>query len=82
MVLVRGAEQLDEEDFFAWPSFRPRNYDCSTRPNLPLDLSHIAERSPILGTEGRSRYAAGSAGRSSICCSWTLPPPKIRAEAG
>ncbi|MGH6896474.1 MAG: DUF29 domain-containing protein [Geminicoccaceae bacterium] len=51
------AEQLYEDDFFAWTQLQARELRrfARTRPNLPLDLTHIAEEIADLGTEQRRR---------------------------
>jgi hypothetical protein len=51
------AEQLYEDDFFAWTRLQAKELRrfARTRPNVPLDLGHIAEEIADLGTERRSR---------------------------
>jgi hypothetical protein len=55
-VSSRSAD-LYEDDFFAWTQLQARELRrfARTRPNLPLDLAHIAEEIADLGTERRSR---------------------------
>ena len=51
------AEQLYEDDFYAWTQLQAKALRrfARTRPNLPLDLAHLAEEIADLGTERRSR---------------------------
>ena len=51
------AERLYEDDFYAWTQLQSKELRrfARTRPNLPLDLGHIAEEIADLGTERRSR---------------------------
>jgi hypothetical protein len=51
------AEQLYEDDFFAWTQQQARELRrfARSRPNLPLDLAHIAEEIADLGIEQRKR---------------------------
>ncbi|HET6522741.1 MAG TPA: DUF29 domain-containing protein [Geminicoccaceae bacterium] len=55
MRLERRAERLYDEDFFAWTRAQARELRrfARTRPNLPLDLAHVAEEIADLGTERR-----------------------------
>jgi hypothetical protein len=57
MMTTGRVEQLYEDDFFAWTQLQARELRrfARTRPNLPLDLAHIAEEIADLGTEQRSR---------------------------
>jgi hypothetical protein len=50
------AEQLYEDDFYAWTQLQAKELRrfARTRPNLPLDLAHIAEEISDLGTERRN----------------------------
>jgi Domain of unknown function DUF29 len=50
-------EQLYEKDFYAWTQLQAKELRrfARTRPNLPLDLAHLAEEIADLGTERRSR---------------------------
>ena len=52
-----GVEQLYEDDFYAWTQAQARELRrfARTRPNVPLDLAHLAEEIADLGTERRSR---------------------------
>jgi hypothetical protein len=49
------ADDLYEEDFFAWTQAQARGLRrfARSRPNVALDLEHIAEEIADLGTEGR-----------------------------
>jgi Domain of unknown function DUF29 len=51
------AERLYEDDFFAWTRLQAKELRrfARGRPNLPLDLAHIAEEIADLGSERRSR---------------------------
>ncbi|MDX1539842.1 MAG: DUF29 domain-containing protein [Geminicoccaceae bacterium] len=48
-------EELYDEDFFAWTQQQARELRrfARTRPNLPLDLRHVAEEIQDLGKEQR-----------------------------
>jgi len=54
MALPRAAE-LYEDDFFAWTQIQARELRrlARTRPNLPLDIAHIAEEIADLGRNQR-----------------------------
>jgi Domain of unknown function DUF29 len=54
---MRSAGDLYEDDFFAWTQLQAKELRrlARTRPNLPLDLSHIAEEIADLGSEQRKR---------------------------
>jgi hypothetical protein len=56
-VSTRAAADLYEDDFFAWSQLQAKELRrfARSRPNLPLDLPHIAEEIADLGTERRSR---------------------------
>ena len=56
MTSVR-AEQLYADDFYAWTQLQAKELRrlAGTRPNLSLDLAHLAEEIADLGTERRSR---------------------------
>jgi Domain of unknown function DUF29 len=56
-VSTRAAADLYEDDFFAWTQLQAKELRrfARTRPNLPLDLPHIAEEIADLGAELRSR---------------------------
>jgi hypothetical protein len=51
------ASQLYENDFYAWTQAQAKELRrfARSRPNVPLDLAHIAEEIADLGTERRSR---------------------------
>ena len=51
------AAQLYEDDFHAWTQLQAKELRrfARARPNLPLDLAHLAEEIADLGTERRSR---------------------------
>jgi Domain of unknown function DUF29 len=53
---TRPAEDLYEHDFFAWTQLQARELRrfARTRPNLPLDLKHLAEEVADLGKEQRN----------------------------
>jgi hypothetical protein len=53
---TRRAEDLYEDDFFAWAQLQARELRrfARTRPNLPLDLKHLAEEVADLGKEQRN----------------------------
>ena len=64
MSLERPAEQrLYDEDFFAWTQAQARELRrfARSRPNLPLDLVHIAEEIADLGTERRDALRSWTA---------------------
>ena len=50
------AIDLYDDDFFAWTQLQAKELRrfARTRPNLPLDLAHIAEEIADLGTEQRN----------------------------
>jgi hypothetical protein len=50
------AERLYEDDFYAWTQLQATELRrfARSRPNLPLDLGHIAEEISDLGTERRN----------------------------
>jgi hypothetical protein len=52
---IRDFEELYERDFYAWTKAQARELRrfARTRPNLPLDLRHIAEEIEDLGREQR-----------------------------
>jgi Domain of unknown function DUF29 len=54
-VSARPAAELYDDDFFAWTQLQARELRrfARSRPNLPLDLAHIAEEIGDLGTEQR-----------------------------
>jgi Domain of unknown function DUF29 len=53
---TRPAADLYEHDFFAWTQFQARALRrfARTRPNVPLDLKHLAEEVADLGKEQRN----------------------------
>jgi hypothetical protein len=53
---TRPAQGLYEHDFFAWTQLQARELRrfARTRPNLPLDLEHLAEEVADLGKEQRN----------------------------
>lgn len=53
---TRRPEELYDEDFFAWTQLQARELRrfARTRPNLPLDLRHVAEEIQDLGKEQRN----------------------------
>jgi hypothetical protein len=63
MNLERPTERLYDEDFFAWTRAQARELRrfARTRPNLPLDLAHIAEEIADLGTERRDALRSWTA---------------------
>ena len=52
---VRSAAELYEDDFFAWSQLQAKELRrfARMRPNLPLDLGHIAEEIADLGKNQR-----------------------------
>jgi Domain of unknown function DUF29 len=54
---------LYEDDFFAWTQLQAKELRrfARTRPNLPLDLAHIAEEIADLGTEQRNAVRSWAA---------------------
>jgi hypothetical protein len=53
--------RLYEEDFYAWTQAQARELRrfAESRPNVALDLPHLAEEIRDLGKEQRMRCAAG-----------------------
>lgn len=53
----RSAIELYEDDFYAWTQLQARELRrfAQTRPNLSLDLAHIAEEIADLGIDERRR---------------------------
>ena len=78
------AEQLYADDFYAWTQLQAKELRrfARTRPNLPLDLAHLAEEIADLGTERAAERAAGSAASSSISSSWSIHRRKSPDAAG
>jgi Domain of unknown function DUF29 len=62
-VSTRSAADLYEDDFFAWTQLQAKELRrfARTRPNLPLDLGHIAEEIADLGTERRNAVRSWTA---------------------
>jgi hypothetical protein len=62
-VNTRSPTDLYEEDFFAWTQLQAKELRrfARTRPNLPLDLAHIAEEIADLGTERRNAVRSWTA---------------------
>ena len=56
-------DQLYDEDFFAWTQLQARELRrfARTRPNLPLDLAHLAEEIADLGKERRESLRSWTA---------------------
>jgi Domain of unknown function DUF29 len=63
MNLGRPTERLYDEDFFAWTQAQARELRrfARTRPNVPLDLAHIAEEIADLGTSRRDSLRSWTA---------------------
>lgn len=57
------AEQLYEDDFYAWTQLQAKELRrfARTRPNLPLDLSHIAAEIADLGRSQRDSLRSWTA---------------------
>jgi hypothetical protein len=62
-VSARPAAELYDDDFYAWTQRQARELRrfARTRPNLPLDLAHIAEEIADLGTERRNAVRSWTA---------------------
>jgi Domain of unknown function DUF29 len=60
---TRSAADLYDDDFFAWTQLQAKELRrfARTRPNLPLDLAHIAEEIADLGTEQRNAVRSWTA---------------------
>jgi hypothetical protein len=60
---ARSAVDLYEDDFFAWTQLQAKELRrlARMRPNLPLDLAHIAEEIADLGTEQRNAVRSWTA---------------------
>jgi hypothetical protein len=58
-----SAGDLYDDDFFAWTQLQAKELRrfARTRPNLPLDLTHIAEEIADLGTEQRNAVRSWTA---------------------
>ncbi|HET6468195.1 MAG TPA: DUF29 domain-containing protein [Geminicoccaceae bacterium] len=61
--MARSIESLYEDDFFAWTQLQARELDRfrRTRPNVPLDLRHLAEEIRDLGKEQRNALRSWTA---------------------
>jgi hypothetical protein len=62
-VSARPAAELYDDDFFAWTQAQAkelRRFAC-TRPNVPLDLAHLAEEISDLGWERRNAVRSWTA---------------------
>jgi hypothetical protein len=57
------AEQLYEDDFYAWTQRQAKELRrfARSRPNVPLDLEHIAEEIADLGTSQRDTLRSWTA---------------------
>jgi Domain of unknown function DUF29 len=62
-VSARSAHELYEDDFYAWTQLQAKELRrfARTRPNLPLDLRHIADEIADLGTERRNAVRSWTA---------------------
>ena len=60
---VRSPAGLYENDFYAWTQLQAKELRrfARTRPNLPLDLAHLAEEIADLGTERRNAVRSWTA---------------------
>jgi len=60
---LRSAADLYEDDFFAWTQRQAKELRrfARTRPNLPLDLAHLAEEIADLGTSRRDALRSWAA---------------------
>ncbi len=63
MTTRRPEEQLVDDDFFAWTQLQAKELRrfARTRPNLPLDLAHLAEEVADLGKERRDSLRSWTA---------------------
>ncbi len=63
MTTARRPEQLYDDDFFAWTQLQARELRrfARSRPNLPLDLAHLAEEVADLGKERRDALRSWTA---------------------
>ena len=78
---MRSTTDLYEDDFFAWTQLRRRSCGaCRARPNLPLDLAHIAEEIADLGTDSAMPSQLDGAGDRAPLLSSTRG--SSRAAAG
>ena len=60
---TRPATDLYEDDFYAWTQLQAKELRrfARSRPNLPLDLPHIAEEIADLGRSQRDSLRSGTA---------------------
>ncbi len=60
---VRSVAQLYEDDFYAWTQTQAKELRrfARSRPNVPLDLAHIAEEIADLGTSQRNSLRSWAA---------------------
>jgi hypothetical protein len=60
---LRSAADLYEDDFYAWTQLQAKELRrfARSRPNLPLDLPHIAEEIADLGIERRNAIRSWTA---------------------
>ena len=60
---ARSAADLYEDDFYAWTQRQAKELRrfARTRPNLPLDLAHLAEEIADLGTSRRDTLRSWAA---------------------
>jgi hypothetical protein len=60
---AKPAADLYEDDFFAWTRLQAKELRrfARTRPNLPLDLAHLAEEIADLGTSRRDTLRSWAA---------------------
>jgi hypothetical protein len=61
--MARSIERLYEDDFFAWTQLQARELERfrRTRPNVPLDLRHLAEEIRDLGMAERNALRSWTA---------------------
>src|SRR4051795_11325176 len=61
--MTTGPTDLYEQDFYAWTQAQARELRrfAATRPNLPLDLPHLAEEIADLGSERRDSLRSWTA---------------------
>ncbi len=61
---MRDAAELYDSDFYAWTRTQARELRrfAATRPNVPLDLAHLAEEIADLGTEQRAKLRRWTVG--------------------
>jgi Domain of unknown function DUF29 len=83
-VSTRSAADLYEDDFFAWTQLQAKKLRrfARTRPNLPLDLGHIAEEIADLGTERRNAVRSWTARVIEHLLLLSIPRRRSRVGAG